>query len=298
MEYRTVKYTTETISRIGFGCMSLKAGTPDAAQIVDAAVDSGINFFDTADLYEQGANEEQIGKLLKPHRNNIVIATKVGNEWRKDGSGWDWNPRKSYIIQAVEASLKRLQVHKIDLYQLHGGTMDDPYEETIDAFETLKAAGKIGAYGISSIRPNVIRRFVSASNISTVMMQYSLLDRRPEETSLPLLKQYEIGVLARGTLASGLLINKPAKDYLGHSAAAVKQIAQQIATIAKQYHISPTAVALHFVLANPAISSAVVGIRTIQQLQEIVTASNESLPEDAIKELQETTPALKYEDHR
>jgi aryl-alcohol dehydrogenase-like predicted oxidoreductase len=86
----------------------------------------------------------------------VIIATKVGNQWRADGSGWDWNPNKDYIISAVEQSLKRLQTDYIDLYQLHGGTMEDPIDETIEAFEQLQKQGKIRYYGISSIRPTVI----------------------------------------------------------------------------------------------------------------------------------------------
>src|ERR1035437_7075729 len=83
--------------------------------------DNGINYFDTADLYDKGLNEINIGNALKAKRDQIIIATKVGNQWRSDGTGWDWNPRKDYILKAVEQSLQRLQTNYIDLYQLHGG---------------------------------------------------------------------------------------------------------------------------------------------------------------------------------
>jgi aryl-alcohol dehydrogenase-like predicted oxidoreductase len=297
MEYCQLDPATR-ISRIGFGSMSLKAGNPEAKAIIDAAIDGGINLFDTADLYEQGANEEQLGLLLKPHRNRVLIATKVGNQWRKDGSGWDWNPTKAYILQAVEDSLRRLQIDTIDLYQLHGGTIQDNIDETIEAFEILRSAGKIRYYGISSIRPNVIRSYVEKSRISTVMMQYSALDRRPEESCLPLLKEHGIPVLARGTVASGLLIDKPAKEYLGHPAETVETVRETIKLIAAKYGLAPGSVAIRFALKNTAIGSAIVGIRTMHQLEEALTAVREVLPDEAYNELYRQLPRLNYTDHR
>lgn len=297
MDYFFLDKTTR-ISRIGFGAMSLKADLADASTIIDAAVDGGINYFDTADLYEKGANEEQLGRLLKPHRNKVFIATKVGNQWRKDGTGWDWNPTKPYLLKAVEDSLRRLQIEIIDLYQLHGGTIADPMDETIEAFEQLKAAGKIRHYGISSIRPNVIRAYVEKSRIATVMMQYSALDRRPEESCLSLLSDHSIPVLARGTLASGLLINKPAKDYLGHSAGAVESTKNLIAALADQYNQTPGSVAIQFTLKNPAIGSAVIGIRTREQLADALKALEHPLPDTAYAALCQSIPANRYQEHR
>src|SRR5215216_5035972 len=209
MQYYQLGKSSLQVSRIGFGCMSLKKDGASAEKILQHALELGINYFDTADLYDKGENEVILAKALKEKRNNIVLATKAGNVWRKDGTGWDWNPKKEYILGAVEGSLKRLQTDYIDLYQLHGGTIDDPIDETIEAFELLKQQGKIRHYGISSIRPNVIREYVKRSNIVSVMMQYSLLDRRPEETCLPLLQQHGIAVVTRGSVAQGLLVDKP-----------------------------------------------------------------------------------------
>ena len=189
MLYRQLGKSALQISEIGLGCMSLKENDPANEEIIHRALDAGINFFDTADIYQNGQNEICLGKALRHRRKEVIIASKVGNQLRKDGNGLDWNPRKDHIISSVEKSLQRLQTDYIDLYQLHGGTIDDPISETIEAFETLQQQGKIRFYGISSIRPNVIREYVSRSRIVSVMMQYSLLDRRPEESCFELFEK-------------------------------------------------------------------------------------------------------------
>ena len=113
---------------------------------------------------------------------------------------WEWKPSKQYILQAVEASLQRLQTDYIDLYQLHGGTLDDPFDDILEAFALLKEQGKIRAFGISSIRPNVFLKYAQDGRISTNLMQYSLLDRRPEEY-LQKLEEADVAVFVRGALA-------------------------------------------------------------------------------------------------
>ncbi len=286
------------ISRIGFGCMSLGADDTLNSRLLHRALEAGINTFDTADLYNHGQNEITIGKAIQGKRTRVFLATKVGNQWRADGSGWDWNPRKDYILTAVEDSLRRLQTDYIDLYQLHGGTIDDPIDETIEAFELLRQQGKILHYGISSIRPNVIREYVRRSKIVTVMMQYSLLDRRPEESCLPLLQQHHIGVLARGTLAKGLLVNKPAAPYLHYDENAVQKAAAAIQSLSSPQR-STAQTALQFVLQNSAVQSAVTGISNAQQLEDIIGALHAPalLPEE-MQWLRNTIPVNRYTEHR
>ena len=298
MQYQQLGRSDLYISKIGFGCMSLKPGMSENKELLEKALQSGINFFDTADLYDKGLNEEIIGKTFGKKRKEVIIATKVGNQWRTDGSGWDWNPRKEYILESIEGSLKRLQTDYIDLYQLHGGTIQDDIDETIEAFDLLLQQGKIRYYGISSIRPNVIREWVNRSRIVSVMTQYSLLDRRPEETTLPLLQQNNIGVLARGSLAQGLLVNKPPKDYLKYSKEEVGKGASVIQSLSDNDRTA-SQTALNFVLHHPSITSAIIGIRTIQQLEESLKAIDvKALSGDEMQLLRQSIPVNCYDEHR
>ncbi|HET7898721.1 MAG TPA: aldo/keto reductase, partial [Flavisolibacter sp.] len=113
MEYSFLGKSDLRISRIAMGCMSLGKDQLQNESILHAAIDGGINYFDTADLYDKGFNEESIGAALKSKRKEVIIATKAGNQWRPDGSGWDWNPSKAYILSCAEKSLQRLQTDYI-----------------------------------------------------------------------------------------------------------------------------------------------------------------------------------------
>lgn len=298
MNYKVLGTSALRISEVSFGCMSLSRDDAQNASLLHRAMDQGINLFDTADLYEQGENEKSVGRAFKGIRKQVIIATKVGNQWRKDGSGWDWNPSKAYILQSVEASLQRLQTDYIDLYQLHGGTMDDPIDETIEAFELLKQQGKIRYYGISSIRPSVIREYVKRSNMVSVMMQYSLLDRRPEESCLNLLHKQQIGVLARGSLAKGLLVNKPAAAYLNYSEDEIIRAAKAVQSLATPRR-SAAQIAIRFALHHPAIASAVIGIRTVEQMEDAIQAGKTfPLDDDEVEKLTDSLKANTYAEHR
>jgi aryl-alcohol dehydrogenase-like predicted oxidoreductase len=297
MEYTTLGKSDLSVSKIGFGCMSLRGSSEENKTLLNKALELGINYFDTADLYDDGQNELIVGNLLKTHRNQIVLATKVGNQRQVDG-GTKWNASKTYILQAVEGSLKRLQTDYIDLYQLHGGTIEDNIDETIEAFELLKQQGKIRYYGISSIRPNVIREYVAKSNIVSVMMQYSLLDRRPEETCFELLEKKQISVLTRGSVAQGLLVNKPAKAYLNYTEKEVLKTAQAIWEVTGESK-SNAQTALQFALAPKVVASAVVGIRTMEQLADAVASLDvPQLTGEELDLLRSSITPNQYEQHR
>ena len=298
MRYRQLGKSGLQVSEIGFGCMSLGTNDTNNEYLIHRAVALGINFFDTADIYDRGLNEISVGRILKNKRKELIIATKVGNKARPGETALDWDPRKEYIIKAVEESLLRLQTDYIDLYQLHGGTIEDNIEDTVDAFETLQKQGKIRYYGISSIRPNVIREYIRLSNIVSVMMQYSLLDRRPEENCFSLLLESNIGVLARGGIAKGLLVNKPATPFLNYDEEGVRKAEAAISSLSNSQR-SSAQVALQFILQHPAITSAVAGIRSIDQLEDIAgTVNAPTLSETEMDLLRQSIPVNYYDQHR
>ena len=281
---------------IGLGCMSLPADYTAAKAILDEAFDLGIRFFDTADLYQRGLNEQHLGKALEGKRAQVILATKVGNQWNSSGSSWTWNPTKSYILQGVEESLKRLKTDYIDLYQLHGGTLEDPWEETLEAFQLLKEQGKILAFGISSIRPNVIRKVMAMTPPKTIMMQYSPLDRRPEEDVFPLLEKTDTKVLVRGAFAKGLLINKTETDFLDFSKAQVSQLRDAIA----ETGLMPEAVLIRYGLSPESVGSLVIGASSVSQVRQLVKGyeDSQSVPDEIIRRLKADFPANRYTDHR
>lgn len=299
MEKKNLGKSDIQVSEIGFGCMSLPLDRQQAGAIIDAAVSSGINYFDTADLYNKGKNEELVGELLKKHRSSIVIATKVGNQWSPDSDEVKWNASKPYITEQVHQSLKRLQTDYIDLYQLHGGMITDNTEETIEAFESLKKEGLIRAYGISSIRPNVIRRFLKNSDIVSIMMQYSLLDRRPEEY-LAEIHAAGRSVVTRGSLAKGLLTNeglqraKKAGSYLTYGEEELANTVQKLMDIHPNLH----ALSLHSVLQQPAIASVVAGASSPSQIQDTLQAYETAVSAEQIEQARELTKQDLYKEHR
>ncbi len=290
------------VTEIGFGCMSLGTDEQPAVRIIHEAIHQGVNFFDTADLYDYGINEEIVGKALKGRRQEVILATKAGNRWREDRSGWYWDPSKNYIKEAIKASLRRLQTDYIDLYQLHGGTIDDAIDETIEAFEELKQEGLIRHYGISSIRPNVIREYVKRSGIVSVMMQYSILDRRPEEEILSLLHENRVSVIARGPVARGYLSDRTLKsgaaDYLDYSSNEILELVKKLRGLAGDDR-SIAHVALRYPLAHPAVATVIPGASHLDQLiHNIQAADLPEITDDEIELIRSWSKANKYDLHR
>lgn len=299
MQQRKLGNSDIYVSELGFGAMSLPLNQQEANNIFDLALHAGINFFDTADLYNQGENEKMVASLLKGRRNEIVLATKGGNAFHPGEEGWTWNPSKKHLINAVKDSLQRLETDYIDLYQLHGGTMDDNVDETIDAFESLKKEGLILQYGISSIRPTVIQRFLEKSKAVSVMMQYNILDRRPEEF-FPMIAQQGASVITRGTLAKGLLTsgvmaqNKIQQGFGSYEPKALEDIGRQLAELTDDIH----AAAIHYVLSEENVASALVGASSTKQLQASIQAYEKGSSLETIAQIRTETIQDQYKEHR
>lgn len=307
MRKRKLGSSDLSVSELALGCMSLGTNERTARHVIEAASEEGINYFDTADLYDFGENEKIVGAALKEVREQVIIATKVGNRWDADKTTWSWDPSKAYIKEQAKQSLKRLGTEYIDLYQLHGGTIEDRIEETIEAFEELKSEGYIRYYGISSIRPNVIREYVEKSEIVSVMMQYNLLDRRPEETALPVLSEHGVSVVCRGALAKGLLTERKwdtlsasirEKGYLDYAAGELRELVDLLKS--KFGGERPlTEVAVQYCLASPVVASVVAGASSPEQIRESARAVKSSaLSSEEIDLIREFTKSSVYLEHR
>jgi 1-deoxyxylulose-5-phosphate synthase len=289
------------VSEIGLGCMSLGTDEGQAVKLIHEALDRGVNFLDTADLYDEGRNEELVGKAVQGQREDVIIATKVGNRRVPGKDGWVWDPSKDYIKSAVKDSLRRLGTDYIDLYQLHGGTLDDPIDETIEAFEELKREGWIRYYGISSIRPNVIREYVAKSNIVSVMSQYSILDRRPEEAVLDLLAENGISAIARGPVARGILSErgqaKAEKGYLDYNKNELLEILKGLEEVGRGMDLSH--LAIRYAVAHAAVACTIPGASSLEQLlHNLVAGNKEELSPQDIQSIQAISRANQYEAHR
>ncbi|WP_019412747.1 aldo/keto reductase [Paenisporosarcina sp. TG20] len=287
------------VSEIGLGCMSLPPNKQEAQKIVNAAIHHGITYFDTADLYDKGENEVVVGHALKGKRQDMFLATKVGNKLNVDGSGWTWDSSKSYITSQVKKSLTRLQTDYIDLYQLHGGTMEDNLEEAVDAFESLKKEGLIRTYGISSIRPNVIERLFSKSAASSVMMQYSMLDRRPEEW-FDLISAHGASVVTRGSLAKGLLTSEALRraeqssGYLEYS----KELLIDTLSELENHSQDLSSLALAFVLQHKQVSAILVGASSEHQINDTMQAYHQPISNSTLDQAKNLLRDDRYKEHR
>ena len=289
------------ISELGLGCMSLGTDYKKAQPIIESAIDNGITYFDTADIYDQGVNEEIVGKALKKYQNrdDIVIGTKVGNRLTDDGH-MTWDPSKKHIKESVKGSLKRLGLNHLDLYQLHGGTIDDPLDETISAFDELKKEGYIRAYGISSIRPNVIDYYLKNSQIETLMSQFNLIDNRPESL-INDVHDKQIKILARGPVFKGLLTSKSVdvidekfengvldytQDELGSTIASIKELESNL-----------TALSFKYLTSHDAMGSIIVGASSVEQLEENVRNYYKEISLDQIKSARNRVKDIEYTQH-
>lgn len=296
MRQRILGQSEITISELSLGCMSLPIEKQQASYVLDAALDAGINYFDTADLYHQGINEEIVGAVLRPRRQDIVIATKVGNRLIEGQDGWSWDASPSYIRAAVKNSLQRLQTDYIDVYQLHGGTTDDQWPEIIAVFEELQQEGLIREYGISSIRPNVFLPFAKNSHGISNMMQFNLLDQRAAEWFEALEKE-GVSVVTRGSIAKGLLTaqwRERLQDYMSYDKLQLEKIIHTIEQTYGDVHAAALAFNLHF----QNVASTVIGARTKEQLKQNLEAYEKAQQLEDIEKILSFTKQQFYTEHR
>jgi aryl-alcohol dehydrogenase-like predicted oxidoreductase len=292
MEYRELGRTGVQVSPLCLGAMMFGAwGNPDhddSIKVIHRALDAGINFVDTADVYSAGESEEIVGKALKGRRDSVVLATKVHGSMNETDPNMKGNSRR-WIIQEVEHSLRRLQTDWIDLYQIHRWDPATDHEETLSALTDLQRAGKIRYFGSSTYLPSAIveAQWVAEKRglgrFVTEQPPYSILVRGIETEVLPTTQRYGMGVMPWSPLAGGWLSGKYRKgsEITGHRAArmparydlslpgnqAKLDMVEQLAQLADQAGISLIHLALAFVIRHPAVTAAIVGPRTLEQLE-------------------------------
>jgi aryl-alcohol dehydrogenase (NADP+) len=310
MKYRTLGRTGIKVSPYCLGAMMLGGmGNPDhddSVRIIHKALDFGINFVDTADRYSAGESEEIVGKALKGRRDKIVLATKVhgpmGNDPNQQGNSRRW------IMKAVEDSLRRLQTDYIDLYQIHRPSPDTDIEETLSALTDLMRAGKVRAIGSSTFPVSEIveAQWVAERRVlarfRTEQPPYSILDRSIEREVLPTCARFGMGVMVWSPLSKGMLTGRyrkgqPMPDSL-RAKYFPKQMSdernldavEQLIPLAAEAGLSLTHMAMAFVMAHPGVTSAILGPRTMEQLDDLLVGAEARLSDDILDRIDEIVP--------
>jgi len=295
------------VSTLGLGTMMFgRWGNPDereCRQMVDMAIDAGVTLFDTADIYDFGTSEEFLGRALGDRRDRVVLATKVGNAMSEDPAERGLSRR--WITQSCEASLRRLGTDHIDLYQMHRPDPDTLIDETLEAMDELVRAGKVGAIGTSTFSVEQLTEAKAAAEGHGVTLpcseqpSYSMLVRAIETDVLPWCRRNDVGVLVWAPLNGGWLTGKYQSDAVADGSRATREpdhfdhrdeamraekraLVGRLTAIADAAGVTLVQLALGFVLANPAVTSALIGPRTPEQLASLLTAAGVVLPADVV----------------
>jgi aryl-alcohol dehydrogenase-like predicted oxidoreductase len=307
MHYRTLGQTGIKVSPYALGAMMFATsfGNPDpddSARMIHKALDAGINFVDTADAY--GDSEEVVGKALRGRRDDVVLATKfgrqVGDDPHHQGASRRW------IVTAVENSLRRLRVDHIDLYQLHRTDPTTDVEETLSALTDLLRAGKVRAIGTSqSLASDIIEAQWVAERRGLARFRaeqaaYSLLNRGVEREVLPLAQRFGMGTLIWGPLGQGLLTGRVRKGerndlrrahLLKHLSDERRlDVVEQLVPLATEAGLPMTHLAMAFVIAHPGVTSALLGPRTMPQLDDLLAGVEVRLTDDVLDRIDEIVP--------
>jgi aryl-alcohol dehydrogenase-like predicted oxidoreductase len=273
------------VPAIGFGCMVLPgfyfAGSEEQAiATLHRAADVGVNFLDTADVYGNGKNEELVGRALKGRRDRYLIATKFGNVW-KPNVDFDVDGRPEYVLEACEASLKRLGIDTIDLYYQHRVDPRVPIEDTVGAMKRLVEQGKVRYIGLSEAAPATLRRAHQVHPISALQTEYSLWTRDAEAEILPLCRELGIGYVAYSPLGRGIFggeikgadslaendRRKAHPRFQGDNLASNVRLAQAVAALAAKKGCSPAQLALAWLLSRGENIVPIPGTRRIDHLE-------------------------------
>jgi aryl-alcohol dehydrogenase-like predicted oxidoreductase len=297
------------VSELGLGCMGMSEfyGQGDDAEsirVIHRALELGVNFFDTADMYGPFKNEELLGRALRGRHAEAVIATKFGNVRGEDGSFRGIDGRPEYVRACAEASLRRLGVETIDLYYQHRVDPNVPIEETVGAMAALVKEGKVRYLGLSEAGPATIARAHGVHPISALQTEYSLWSREPEDELLPLLRKLGIGFVPYSPLGRGFLsgelktIDDLAPDdrrrmfprFQGENFAKNLAVVERVAAIAKQKNVTPSQLALAWVLAQGDDLVPIPGTKRLRYLEENLAACKIRLTAEELSSIAQASP--------
>jgi len=320
MQKRNLGSGNLEVSAIGLGCMGMSwsYGPPKDKQemvaLLHAAVERGVTFFDTAEVYGPLVNEELVGEALAPFRGEVFIATKFG--WAPNpGDGGKWsalNSRPEHIKQVAEQSLKRLKVDAIDLFYQHRVDLNVPIEDVAGAVKDLIQEGKVKHFGLSEASAQTIRRAHAVQPVAALQSEYSLFWREPEETVMPTLEELGIGFVPFSPLGKGFLTGKidantkfDSTDFRSsvprfnpENRKANQALVDLVASFAAQWKVTPAQIALIWLLAKKPWIVPIPGTTKLARLEENIGAATVELTADDVRALEVASSKIKLEGAR
>ena len=320
MQMRTLGKSNLEVSAIGLGCMGMSwsYGPPKDKQemiaLLRAAVERGVTFFDTAEVYGPLTNEELVGEALAPFRGKVVIATKFGWEANPgDGNRWNaLNSRPEHIKQVAEASLRRLRVDAIDLFYQHRVDLSVMIEDVAGAVQDLIREGKVGHFGLSEAGAQTIRRAHAVQPVTALQSEYSLFWRQPEETILPALEELEIGFVPFSPLGKGFLTGKITAETKFESTdfrSTIPRFSEEnrktnqalvdlVVALAERKKATPAQVSLAWLLARKSWIVPIPGTTKLNRLEENLGALNVELTPEDLDAIESASSRIKIEGAR